>query len=320
MNTQELLDYALGQLDGPSRERFERQMAGDPQLGETAEHLGQAIHLLLDDGAEVGPPPGLAARTIVFVSEHRHRRSWNDYVPVTVPFRWADAAVAAAIFLASLLTLLPAVQRSKDQTYQAACGWNLQQVGRALAQYATLHNVYPYAAPDSPGARAGSFAGMLYDAGLLDGFHTLRCPCRGPHRHTTPPPESMTVAELRERAPEKYHELLRQNDYAYHLGFRTRSGRPGPVPMLLQASIPLVADEPPHEEYRRILDGNSPNHRGRGQNVLFSDGRVVWHPTRRLGPEDSDMFLNAEQQIAPGVNLKDAALGASLVPFAGYRD
>ena len=320
MNTQELLDYTLGQLDRSSRERLERQLADDPQWGETAERLNQAIHLMLDDGVEVDPPAGLASRTIMFVAENRHRRSWNDFVPIKVPFRWADAAVAAAIFLASLLTLLPAVQRSKDQTYQAGCGWNLQQVGRALAQYATLHNVYPYAPPDNPGAHAGSFAVMLYDAGLLDGFHTFHCPCRGSHHRMSLPPGSMTVAELRERAPEQYHQLLLQNDYAYHLGFRTQTGEPGPVPMLLPSRIPLVADQPAHEDYRRILDGNSPNHGGRGQNVLFSDGHVLWHATRRLGPDDADMFLNAEQQIGPGVNFMDAALGASLVPFAGYHD
>ena len=55
-------------------------------------------------------PPDLASRTLAFVSEKRRRRSILDFVPVTVPFRWADAAVAACILLAGLLTLLPAIQ------------------------------------------------------------------------------------------------------------------------------------------------------------------------------------------------------------------
>jgi hypothetical protein len=54
--------------------------------------------------------------------------------------------------------------------------------------------------------------------------------------------------------------------------------------------------------------------------VLFTDGHVLWHPTRRVGPIDTDLFLNAEQHIAPGVNQSDAALAPSLVPFCGYED
>ena len=71
------------------------------------------------------------------------------------------------------------------------------------------------------------------------------------------------------------------------------------------------------EDAQRILDGNSPNHSGRGQNVLFSDLHVGWHSTRRLGPHDADMFLNDERRPGPGVRLMDAALLPGLFPFAG---
>jgi prepilin-type processing-associated H-X9-DG protein len=319
MNVQELLDYTLGQLEGPSRERAERELLGDSELAEKVERLSQALYLLLDDGPPADPPADLTSQTVAFVAANR-RRVLHDYVPMTVPFRWADFAVAAGIFLAGLLTLLPAVQRSKDRMYQASCGLNLQQLGRGLAQYATLHHVYPYATPGSPTAHAGTFAVMLHDAGLLHDVSTIHCPCRGPCQHPDPMPSSQSVAQLRAHSPAHYLRLLGQNDYAYHLGFRNKSGRAGPVPVALTSQIPLLADQPAHQAYRKILDGNSPNHGGRGQNVLFTDGHVLWHATRRIGPEDADMFLNAEQQIAPGVNEKDAALVPSLVPFAGYED
>jgi hypothetical protein len=79
-----------------------------------------------------------------------------------------------------------------------------------------------------------------------------------------------------------------------------------------------LADQPPHENFRHLRPGNSPNHAGRGQNVLYSDLHVGWHNTRRLGPRDEDMFLNARRELAPGIGEDDTALLPSMVPFLGW--
>ena len=82
--------------------------------------------------------------------------------------------------------------------------------------------------------------------------------------------------------------------------------------------VPLLADQPPHENFRSIRPGNSPNHHGRGQNVVYADLHVGWHNTRRLGPRDADMFLNARNQLAPGVDDDDNVLLPSMVPALGW--
>ena len=69
MNANDLLDYALGQLDGSAREHVERELAADPAATQAAERLTRAIHRLLDDGEMFAPPPGLAGRTVAFVAE-----------------------------------------------------------------------------------------------------------------------------------------------------------------------------------------------------------------------------------------------------------
>ncbi|MHC5538465.1 hypothetical protein ACYOEI_09570 [Singulisphaera rosea] len=313
MNSSDMIDYAFGQLDGAAGERAEREIADDPVLAESLDRLGRALHRLLDDGDSFDPPAGLASRTIAFVSENRRRRSILDFVPTKIPFRWADVAVAAGILLASLLTLIPAMRRSKDKMDQAGCAFNLQQLGVSLAQYAAQHGHFPYAPPGYPNAPSGTFAATLHDSNLLHDLSALHCPCNGPHDKTATLPKLGKLAELRSASSDRLRKLLCW-DYAYHAGYRHESGKVGAVPAVLTSRVPLVADQPPHDA-SLILEGNSPNHGRRGQNVLFSDGHSSWYDSRRVSPDDLDVFLNARNQAGPGVNIQDAALVPSLCPF-----
>lgn len=315
MNASDKLDYVLGQLEGSTRELADAEVSGDPQLAEALDRLSRAVHQILEDGLTIEAPAHLAGRTRAFVAEHGRRRSILEFVPLTVPFRWADVAVAAGIFLAALLTLVPALQRSKDQMAAAGCGFNLHQLGVSLAQYAGIHHLYPYAPPDQPNAVAGTFAVTLQDAGLLQDVKALDCPCNGRCDKTGPLPPLGALKNLQNQSPESFRKML-SCDYAYNVGYRNQAGRPGPVAAVLSARVPLLADQPNHEG-GQILEGNSPNHGGRGQNVLFSDAHVSWFITRQVGPFDDDMFLNKDHAPAPGVSVHDVALVPSLFPFRG---
>ena len=105
------------------------------------------------------------------------------------------------------------------------------------------------------------------------------------------------------------------SDYAYNVGYREPTGEHRPVSAVHTSLSPLLADQPAHDDFPHIYPGNSPNHGGRGQNVLYSDLHVGWHNTRRLGPLDADMFLNEQRQPAPGIHPADAALLPSRFPF-----
>jgi hypothetical protein len=314
MNAQDMLDHALGPLEGPRRAEVERQLGADPGQVQTYDRLVRALEQLLDDGLTLEAPPDLARRTLAYVSEHRRQRRILDFVPVRVPFRWADVAVAACVLLAGVLTLLPAVQRSKSRMDQAACVFNLQRLGLGLAQYGHQHRVYPYQPADCPQATAGTFAALLHEAGLLDDLTTLDCPSNGACPHL-PLPDLRSLCRLGRSDPGHYQRTLCW-DYAYHGGYREGSGPAQPLTTACSNNIPLLADQPPHHAaLKQILPGNSPNHGGRGQNVLFTDLHVGWHNTRSLGPHDPDMFLNDSQQPAPGLRRDDAALLPSAFPF-----
>ena len=132
-------------------------------------------------------------------------------MPIRLPFRWADFAVAASIFIAGMLTLLPAIQRSRERMNQAGCVFNLQQLGNSLAQYASLHPFLPYPPSHRSDTHAGMFAVMLHDAGVLNDLSVLDCPCNGPCPHVTKELASFEqVDQIRRTDPERVsaHALL----------------------------------------------------------------------------------------------------------------
>ena len=320
MNADQMIDYALGQVDVGERIQMERALEDDPELAAKAERLGRAIQLLVDDGDSHDPPRALASRTLRLVAQARSRRqgrSLFEFVPRRAAFHWADFAVAASIFIAGMLTLVPAIQRSRDRMNQAGCVFNLQQLGKSLAQYVSLHPYYPYPPSRLPGAHTGTFAAFLHDAGMLTDLSVLDCPFNGPcPNRAADLPSFEELERIRRTDPSRYRRMLCW-DYAYNVGHTHGSGGPGPLESRLPMAIPVVADQPAHENYVRILEGNSPNHGGRGQNVLYSDGTVRWHRNRRISPNDLDLYLNNELEARPGVHEQDSVLLPSYISFQG---
>ncbi len=318
MTPEEWIDYAFGGLDEAERDRFEREVAADPALTATLDRARRSLDRLLDDGEALEPPPDLARRTLAFVSHQPQRRNILEFVPVSVPFRWADVAVAASIFLAGLMTLLPAVRRNQLQADQTACAFNLGQLGQGLANYVAYHGSYPYPERSCPIPYSGIFKVLLHDSGHLGDPAKLDCPSNGPIRKS-PLPDYKALCAMRDRDPQEFRHVM-NSDYAYNLGYRRDSGEPGPATARSAGRVPLLSDRPDHDAAGRIFAGNSPNHGGIGQNVLFSDGHVGWYRSRALGAlGDTDMFLNQKQRPEPGLTPEDAVLAPGCVPFF-HRD
>jgi hypothetical protein len=321
MNADELLDFALGQLEDPRRRALEEACRSDPELAARVQKTRLALDLLADDGAVFAPPPGLASRTLAFVAQNPASHSILDYVPARVPFRWADFAVAASIFIAGLLTLVPAVQRSRERMNQAGCVFNLQQIGKSLAQYATINPSYPAPPSHRADAQSGLFVALLRDAGVLPDVSVLDCPYNGPcdlqHARQLAPFEQ--ADDLRKTDPETYAKTVCW-DYGYNPGYRHASGRLGPIDARPASLIPVVADQPPADALLGDVDRNSPNHFGAGQNVLYSDGAVRWHRSRLVGPEDHDVYLNNHRKMEPGVNDHDSVILPREAPFNNSQE
>ncbi len=293
----------------PARNReSSRSPPPTPRFLDRLDLLVQHVDLYLNDGPsdDLDPPSGLLEASFARVDEVRGRWSIREFVPVRVPFRWADVAVAASILLAGVLTLLPSVHRSRIKMDQAECGFNLQQLGVGLAQYTTANHSLPLAEPDGPAPYAGVWAMLLKDSGHLPNLQALDCPANGKHEHAHHLPELSSFENEQHAAARR----MLCGDYAFNLCFCVEPGAVEGRSDQLNALIPLMADLPPHsDDLHKILEGNSPNHYGRGQNVLFVDGHVVWLPSRSVPSiKDNDLFTNAQGVPAPGPHLFDASL------------
>ncbi len=316
MTPEQVLEQALGLEDEPATPNSLDAL--------TIARVRRRLDLLLDDGSPPEPSPGLAALTIELVESQRRMseasrpKRWGDLLPTTVPFRWADVAVAASLFIAGTLALIPANHRSMMQASQLTCLSNLQQLGTGLNRYAATHESYPYPDIELPIALNGVYVAILNDEHLLDPetAKALHCPCAAKHEGSHPAtlPHMSELVDLHRESPEKCRKAV-SSDYAYHRGVQTAQGRPEPVPArLLGAVVPLLSDQPRHDEKGRILAGNSPNHGGGGQNVLFTDGHAAWRRLRWISDQDRDIFLNQHGLAAPGVNNLDSALGPAVFP------
>jgi len=319
MNAEKMIEYVLCESVEAEHEPDERLRHLDHDQARRLECLRIAVDRLLDDGSDPEFPSELARRTVAFVARNRRRpMTLLDHVATRLPFRWADFAVAAGIFIAGTLTMLPAIHRSRERMNQAGCVFNLQQLGNSLAQYASLHPFLPYPPSNRPDTHTGMFAVILHDAGVLDNLSVLDCLCNGACPHATKELASFEqVDKIRKTDPDTYRRMLCW-DYAYNVGYRrTSSGAPGPVEAIQASQIPVLADQPDHQDFLTIREGNSPNHGRRGQNVLFGDCSVRWFHSRLVAPHDLDLYLNNDHQARPGVHVSDSVLMPSKVPFEG---
>jgi hypothetical protein len=302
MNAEQLLDYALGQVDGAALESCEAELALDAGLARRVAQVRSGLDALLDDGQDLEPPIDLRGRTMALVAAQPVFRK-SDWAPRRVPFRAADLAVAAAVLLAGVATLAPAVLRMRSQYETAACINQLQQLGMGLMAYSVDHGHYPKPPANHP---AGYFGIQLIKDGKIDSTRSLVCPSRSPHAELLGLSRPEEFDALHRDDPAGALRLL-DGVYAYHPGYRGKSRGASPLPKRLTSRTPLLADSPPVDRTGSVIDGNSPNHGGNGQYVLFSDNHVEWLPTRRMQLDD-DIFLNRVRKVDLGVDSMDAAL------------
>ena len=225
--------------------------------------------------------------------------------------------MAAGIFVAGLMTLLPAIQRSRERMNQAGCVFNLQQLGNSFGQYATVNQLMPYppssradASGRRPSRRCCTMPAYCDDAKLLD------CPCNGPCR--TPATTLIgfdRLEHIRRTDPARFRALV-SFDYAYNIGYRhAPAARPVGFPAFL--AVPVLADQP---ESRRTPDrrGNSPEPRRTGPERALRRWQraMVPHPPRP--PDDPDLYLNNDRLPRPGLTEGDSVLVPSHVPFHGW--
>ena len=290
----DLIAYVSGSLDEPARSAFEILLHGDADLRRQVGIAQRRLVPLHGEPAEA-PPSDLLANTLARVAEHLCHGLPQAPIETTIPrlaferswWRRIDVMVAASIAVTALGLLLPGILHLRGVEMQRQCENNLRELWNGLSAYQSQKHYLPDVA-SAPRPAAGMVIPMLREAGVLPSNLAACCPsaadgvaCLNVGLHDL---ANMPGSEFEQTAA----KLL--PGYAYSLGFRDGGGRiHGPassLPDIPTAQMPLLADAINNAE----SPGNSPNHAGRGQNVLFTDGHVAFKTQRMAGlPGDDDL-------------------------------
>jgi hypothetical protein len=153
-------------------------------------------------------------------------------------------------------------------------------------------------------AAAGIYAPTLARNALLDESRRVLCPGsplagRGDFRLL----DLDELDGISETALEQFRPML-GGSYGYSLG-HLAGGVYRDTRNLRRPFFAILADAP-----SATLPGRSVNHGGRGENVLFEDGRVRFVTCRRpLGLDD--IFCNDRGQVLAGLHANDAVIAPS---------
>jgi len=309
----ELLEYLLKSEEDPTRSPVEAQLEQDSKARHRLDLLRRALAPLAADAESAPPPPGLHAKTIGLVAEQMCRPLPKAPArPADTPilqgpwWRRVDVLLAACLLIAIVGLAAPMVMRSHlDRSRSAQCQENLRTFHAALETYHDSHGSYPDTAAENPRHASGMVVPMLRKNGALKSKPAV---CPGTR---DPKPKDFSLDDLRAMDMTTFvsHAPDLNPGYAYSLGFK--DGEKYRAPMHAangeKSFTPLMADTGPCDGG----PGNSANHGGQGQNVLYQDGHVKFMKTRTAGVKGDDIYLNKASLVAAGLDPLDAVLGCS---------
>jgi hypothetical protein len=325
---EQLLGHVLGALDDAEQELVDSRLQHDPQLCQQVARLRRQLEPLEAGRREFTPPAGLADRTCALVFSRckptagrarRRRMSAASATPGWIGWLgWRDVAVAVGVLLAASLLIFPAIQSSRFRAQLSACQDNLRELGVAMTGYSETHNKYfPQIPTKGNLAAAGIYAPVLLRDRYLTEARRVVCP--GSPLAERSDFHLPSFDELRTATSKEIKRLrvLMGGSYGYSLG-HVRAGEYQHTKNLRRPHFALMADAPsPGLPGYQTID-----HGGRGQNVLFEDGRVSFFTCTRCGASGDDFFTNDDGLIAVGNHPDDAVIVSSATPpiiYVGNR-
>lgn len=289
-----------------------------------AENMGTLLEAGLAS-ASVGRADRIQA-TLAAVQQSRMQLDPAELPRASRGIRWSDLISIAAVLLigASVVWPLSASVRAKSQ--QAACGGNLASIAEALGLYAGNNREAMPVAPNGWGGweaprdarwwsvgHAGSNSANLFRLASLGYTKLGAMACAGnpdavgDHPDSDPAHQRSDWSELHQVS---YSFQIRVPDSGAEFAWR---GDRGPAILLADRS-PVVLRAVRNQVIYPMQ--NSPNHGGRGQNALKSDGSVVWLKTPIDTSDDprgnniwlpsqiENLIRTAEAQINAGQHME----------------
>ena len=338
-----LLDYYFSCVSDEQAKEAKQLLSSHSGAVEFYEKLQHSLSLLEHLHSEQCPEH-LAGSTIDKLHEHHAATSGQDRleellnaeqskVVTARPSFWRNiyeiAATAAAILIIAGV-FFPITKSMRFNARQVQCEANLSGIGQSINTYANDHaGTLPAVAtaPDAPWWKVGA-------EGEQNHSNTRHLWLLVKENYVEPGQFVCAGRRCKERQPLDQDTIVKLNDfpsrkyitYSFML-INDKTGR-----KLLGQPIPIMADANPVFEgctgrdcYERrefdpvklsekLLQANSKNHRGKGQNVLFSDGSILFMKNRTIETLSDDIFTIKDRQTYRGVESPTSAADIFLVP------
>lgn len=251
--------------------------------------------------------------------------------PVTTrPSFWRNfagvAAAAAAIVIISGI-YVPVTQNMRAKAWTASCGANLQRINQGIARYAndndnklpavTLSAGAPWWKVGAQGSENHSNTRnlwLLVQQGYVEPEQFV-CSARTEGR----------AIQLDRDLAEKYKDFPERRYVTYSFKLicdQNQKAWPTTSTALMADLNPVFEGfdyidkkSAPVKLSDKLLRANSKNHRGKGQNVMFSDGSVEFVKQRTVGLDNDDIFTVQNVVDAyQGVEVPSCLTDTFLVP------
>jgi type II secretory pathway pseudopilin PulG len=237
-------------------------------------------------------------------------------------FTFTELLVVTFIGVILLSIFVPYALSWRESNRRTKCQDNLRQIGRALAEYAKGNDYnYPrvrYDAENNPNGwtaftgpdAANPFAAdsavqpndvtaslwLLLRTGMVNDAAVFVCPASGDRA------DAMIDAGNRKVDAAKRGNFRRPGNLSYSYAspfssapaYRLNDTLPGRFVVMADKNPGLPATQVrPTDAPDVLAKGNSPNHDGAGQMVLYADGSVWWLPHPFVGGEKGDNIFTA---------------------------
>lgn len=308
----DIIGYVFDALEPREQDDIEKRLDVDPAAKLELDRIRGVARLLAEDD-HIEAPTGLADRAFANIKAMAAvPPPMADWVEPSRRFRMVDIVVAASILLLATTLVFPAVAALRGDQARVGCAAHLRDMGVALAMYADQeHGQLPYVQATGPFNNAGVFSASLKTRDLLTDGKSLLCPSANNGVVLLPDIKQYLNAQKSNPIQAERFRRYMAGNYGYVLGYNEASRHRG----LNQSAgtRPVMSDRPPRDGEEKV--GNSPNHLGRGQNVLFLDGGVRWINSCSFG-RDEDLFHNRETVVGAGLGIDDTVIGVSeSVPY-----
>ncbi len=319
-----LLAWHLDRLSAEDRSWIEQELDKDAALRKSSERLGRILQPL-DSWQVQAAPPSLADKTLLYVNKAVETQALSAASPVRggilhSPFlRGRELVAAAACLLLLVGTLWPGLSMLRERSQRVMCAGNLGSIFRGAGVYQeTFAGALPY-------------AGGVERSCWLPSGPTDR-PFLSNSRHLFllvklnqgPKPGDFLCPADRNAKPMTAEDLAGRVDFASAANVSYDSlNLCGPRPNI-RPPMPLVYVSDPNPlfidaRFNRSVDPdktNSPAHRGRGQNILTTDGRAEFMRTPFFGPQKDNVWLAGNIRYYTGTESPVSENDVQLVP--GY--